>query len=146
MDDFFRFLYGESELWNEKLYGFAFRKNMFKRCVKAHEYNFELYQTKLAYGEECIQHELKAVQENDVDEISKLRSLAQHEMILQKDKSLLLWFYVIKINLLVYWLMGQDFVVMFVYRVVKYIVWYALDCVVYFFTILRTAPNCKDDE
>jgi hypothetical protein len=55
LDDFLRFLYGESELWNQKLYGFAFRKSMFKRCVKAHEYNFELYQTKLAYGEEIIQ-------------------------------------------------------------------------------------------
>jgi hypothetical protein len=54
LDDFLRFLHGDTELWNKKLYNFGFRKNLHKRSVKAHEFIFELYLTKLAYGEEYI--------------------------------------------------------------------------------------------
>jgi hypothetical protein len=54
LDDFLRFLYGETELWNERLYNFAFRKDKFKPSIKVEEYNYELYLTKLAYEEEYI--------------------------------------------------------------------------------------------
>jgi len=36
----------------------------------------------------------------------KLRTLAQNEMILFKDKGLLLWHYVVKIGLISYWIFG----------------------------------------
>ena len=52
LDDFLRFLYSENELWSERLYNFAFRKDKFKKSVKIEEYNYELYLTKIHYGEE----------------------------------------------------------------------------------------------
>jgi hypothetical protein len=54
LDDFMRFLYGETELWNERLYNFAFRKDKFKPSIKLEDYNYELYLTKLAYEEQYI--------------------------------------------------------------------------------------------
>ena len=37
LDDFLRFLYSENELWSERLYNFAFRKDKFKKSVKIEE-------------------------------------------------------------------------------------------------------------
>lgn len=75
-------MHGDTELWNKKLYNFGFRKNLHKRSVKSHEFIFELYLTKMAYGEEYIQHELRSIEENIPENIAKFRSLAQHELIL----------------------------------------------------------------
>jgi hypothetical protein len=73
LDDFLRFLYGENELWNDRLFNFAFRKDKFQTSTKLKEYNQELYLTQLAYGESVIQKELVDIQSKKT---SNLRTLA----------------------------------------------------------------------
>lgn len=139
LDDTLRFLYGETELWNERLYIFAFRKDHFKQSVKMDDFNFELYLTKLAYGEDYIQNELKGIQSKDTD---KLRSLAQNEMLIIRDKNSLPYFYAIKISLMIYWLIGQDFVLNSLYQIAYNILWTALDTINNRMYLIRNTPLC----
>lgn len=48
---------------------------------------------------------------------------------------------------MVYWLIGQDYVFMFVYNVIKYIVWYWVDFCVYVIVMLkRPEKPCDNGE
>jgi hypothetical protein len=139
LDDFLRFLYSETELWSERLYNFAFRKDKFKNSVKIEEYNYELYLTKIHYGEDVIQNELMAIQSKKTD---FLRTLAQNEMLIQSDKNLLPYFYAMKISLMIYWLIGQEFVLNTIYSIAYSLLWTVLDNINNSMYLVKHTPMC----
>jgi hypothetical protein len=63
-------------------------------------------------------------------------------MMLQNDKNLLPFFYAIKIGLMIYWLIGQDFVLNVIYRLIDKVLWNVLDNINYAIYEVQNIPLC----
>lgn len=63
-------------------------------------------------------------------------------MIIQSDKNLLPYFYAIKISLMIYWLIGQDFVLAFIYRSYASCLWTIMDNINYALYQVKNIPLC----
>ena len=63
-------------------------------------------------------------------------------MIIQRDKNLLPYFYALKISLMIYWLIGQDFVLNSVYYIAYTMLWTSLDNINYSMYCVRKTPLC----
>ena len=63
-------------------------------------------------------------------------------MIIQKDKNLLPYFYALKISLMIYWLIGQEFVLNTIYQIAYSILWTVLDNINNSMYLVQNTPLC----
>ena len=73
-----------------------------------------------------------------------LRTLAQNEMILQRDKNLLLWHYSIKAIMLMYWIFGTNNMASLAYSLVSTVFYYFHEWAAFIIFVLKPFPECHN--
>ena len=126
LDSILRMIYGHSGLWYDEVYKKAFKKENIKEEVSSEE----LYEEYLLIIEKYKNTNLYQLLKNNKEQ----RSLAQHELSIQRCRHILPYFYGSKIFLILFWWFGKSCILDHYYEAIAWSFRFITDNIAFFFT------------